>query len=137
MTQQITSFSLEEALEIEADAYFTALEALERAEHSAKQKGITRAFISKRSGIDKVTVTRVMGGAAKNVNLKTFFKLMTAMNRKVFISSEDNADLHAFKPNFNFDAPHISVSAQAFSNVVRTGASEKSKYNTAVVVGRT
>lgn len=96
-------FTDEDIAEFDAEAFYAASEALEAAEFAAKSKGITRAEIGRRLGMDKGTVTRILGGSQRNITLKTLFSLMRAMNRKVFITSCNIDDLHHKRPNFSFD----------------------------------
>lgn len=99
----IIEFSTKEKADIEADSYFTALEAIEYAASEAAKKGIGPAAISKRSGIDAATISKLLNGRKKNITLKTLFTVMKAMNRKVYISSEDREKIKDRRPNYDFD----------------------------------
>ncbi|MCJ2078062.1 helix-turn-helix transcriptional regulator [Methylobacterium sp. E-016] len=99
----VIEFSEREKADIEADSYFTTLEAIEFAASKADEAGISPAIISKRSGIDAGSLSKLLNGRKRNITLKTLFTVMKAMNRKVYILSEDRKDIKNRKPNFNFD----------------------------------
>ena len=93
--KQVTPFTEDEHLEIDAVAYFEALEALEEAERRAAKKGLTRAQIAEITGMDPSRVSKVLGGASPNITLRTLFLLMKAMGEKVFIKSQPYESLAA------------------------------------------
>jgi len=112
-------FTADEKAEINADSFYTIMEALEYAERQASAKGFTRSEIATIAGMDPSRVTKILGGSERNITPKTLFRLMKAMGRKVFINSEDHEDLQRKKPNFSFE-----VSRNEFQPVSKTN-----KYN--------
>lgn len=131
MTNPLT---MHERAEIDADAYYTALEALEKAERAASKKGIRRSDIARLSGIDPARVTKILSGEMRNITLKTLFILMRVMNRKVFITSKDVADL---KPTTDFRFLYSRVADDpnavgSFSNPVTNPPRITVKDNTVV-----
>ena len=112
-------FSAEDLAEIDSDAYFTAMEALERAEAEARSQNINRAEIARRLGMDRGTVTKILNGTHRNITLKTLFGLMRAMNRKTFISSKDVSSLASDKPNFFMDRCDTPAPAVIYNQQVQ------------------
>ena len=103
-----SAFTADEKAEINAESFFTVMEALEYAERQVSAKGLTRSEIAEIAGIDPSRVTKILGGSERNITLKTLFRMMKAMGRKVFLTSEDYDDLHRRKPNFSFEAARSS-----------------------------
>lgn len=106
-TSRRRPFSADEKAEISADSFYTALEALERAERHASDNGFSRAEIAIIAGMDPSRVTKILGGSERNITLKTLFRLMKAMGRKVYILSENYDDLKSRRPNFDFEANRL------------------------------
>lgn len=127
-------FSAEDLAEIDSDAYFTALEALERAEVEARAQKINRAEIARRLGMDRGTVTKILNGTHRNITLKTLFGLMRAMNRKTFISSKDVSALGDERPNFFMDKCETVVPAVIYNHQIQGSA--KSGTYTYITAGR-
>ncbi len=120
-------FSADEKAEISADSFYTAMEALERAERHASKKGFSRAEIATIAGMDPSRVTKILGGSERNITLKTLFRLMKVMGRKVYIHSEDYDDLKGKKPNFDFEVNR---------NQYNPRLSQTYRYNTINSTGR-
>lgn len=127
-------FSAEDLAEIDSDAYFTAIEALERAEAEARAQKINRAEIARRLGMDRGTVTKILNGTHRNITLKTLFGLMRAMNRKAFIISKDISSLSEEKPNFYMDQCETFVPAVIYNHQFQ-GSTEGGTY-TYITAGR-
>lgn len=128
----IVEFTTNEKADIEADSYFTALEAIEFAASEAAKKGIGPSAIAKRSGMDPATVSKLLNGRKKNITLKTLFMVMKAMNRKVYISSEDRKNIKDRRPNFNMDEEKLidadfEVSTQGSVHLIGRISNTKSK----------
>jgi hypothetical protein len=96
----IAAFTKKDLGRIEAEGYFAALRALERAE--AESDVTSRSEISRISGFPKETVTRVLNGSAKNITLRTLFVLARAMGFKIFIEVERVGRLRSKASNFDF-----------------------------------
>lgn len=120
---KLPPFDEEAMAEIDADAYFTAMEALERAEICARTHDITRAEIARRLGKDRATVTKILNGTNRNITLRTLFCLMKAMNRKVFIDSIDVSELPASKPNFTFEPCTMAAPSTVYLSSPKSGSS--------------
>jgi transcriptional regulator with XRE-family HTH domain len=127
---RILPFDQEAMAEIDADAYFTALEALEAAERGARAHSITRAEIARRLGKDKATVTKILNGTNRNITLRSLFCLMKAMNRKVIIDSVDFADLPSSKPNFRIEPCTTVAPSAVYLGVPKAGGNINTYYVT-------